>query len=128
MKKEDKYYVYIYLDPRKPGQFQYSGLNMCFLYEPFYIGKGSDKQMYSHLKETEETNDDVLEEEILKAEDETESQKEEPTEINLQKSEEEIEKILNGESFEEELNQYLERAKKFDLLTSHEIRSIKKRT
>jgi len=78
----------------------------------------------SILKETEETNDDVLEEEILKAEDEKEAQEE--TEIILQKSEEEIEKILNGESFEEEINQYLERAKKFDLLTSHEIRSIKK--
>ena len=37
---EDLYYTYIYLDPRKPGNYYYSGLTVCFLFEPFYVGKG----------------------------------------------------------------------------------------
>ena len=36
---EKKYYVYIYIDPRKPGKFKYGEYE--FDYEPFYIGKGS---------------------------------------------------------------------------------------
>ena len=40
--KEQKYkfYVYIYLDPRKPGKYLYENCNCSFLYEPFYVGKG----------------------------------------------------------------------------------------
>ena len=49
MKEINKYYVYVYLDPRKSGKYVYEDLS--FNYEPFYIGKGSNKQMYSHLKE-----------------------------------------------------------------------------
>jgi len=48
---ENNYYVYAYLDPRKYGRFSYDGLEFSFLYEPFYIGKGKNKQMYSHLRE-----------------------------------------------------------------------------
>ena len=54
MEKENKYYVYIYLDPRKPGKYYYPNMDVCFLFEPFYVGKGKNKQMYSHLKETKE--------------------------------------------------------------------------
>lgn len=46
-KKENKFYVYIYLDPRKPGKYCYG--NYCFLYEPFYVGKGFGSRMYRHL-------------------------------------------------------------------------------
>lgn len=43
------YYVYCYLDPRKPGNYFYENLDMCFLYEPFYIGKGKDTRIKAHL-------------------------------------------------------------------------------
>src|SRR3972149_6442219 len=49
MEKENKYYVYAYLDPRKPGKYQYPGLDFSFLYEPFYIGKGTRLRFKSHL-------------------------------------------------------------------------------
>ena len=44
------FYNYIYLDPRKPGKDFYDGLDICFLYEPFYVGKGKKQRMYDHLK------------------------------------------------------------------------------
>lgn len=30
---KNKYYVYAYLDPRKPGKYFYEGLDFCFLYD-----------------------------------------------------------------------------------------------
>ena len=45
-------YNYVYLDPRKPGQYWYEGLNFSLLYEPFYVGKGCDyRRKYTHLKQ-----------------------------------------------------------------------------
>jgi len=41
------YYVYIFLDPRKPGRFVYG--NLSFNFEPFYIGKGRDSRYRRHL-------------------------------------------------------------------------------
>lgn len=41
------YYTYIYLDPTKPGHFTYSGVS--FLFEPFYVGKGSGYRKFIHL-------------------------------------------------------------------------------
>lgn len=35
---ESKFYVYVYLDPRKPGNYSYG--EHKFSYEPFYVGKG----------------------------------------------------------------------------------------
>jgi hypothetical protein len=37
------------MDPRRPGNFTYSDANVCFLYEPFYIGKGCKSRYKSHI-------------------------------------------------------------------------------
>jgi len=42
------YYVYVYLDPRKIGDFSY-GEEFKFENEPFYIGKGRNDRKYHHL-------------------------------------------------------------------------------
>lgn len=43
------YYVYVYLDPRKPGNFTYDEFN--FEYEPIYVGKGTKSRLLKHLTE-----------------------------------------------------------------------------
>ena len=41
------YYVYIFLDPRKPGMFEYG--QHSFNYEPFYVGKGCKNRIYDSM-------------------------------------------------------------------------------
>ena len=43
----DTCYVYVLLDPRKPGKFSYG--NYSFKYEPFYVGKGSRNRYAHHI-------------------------------------------------------------------------------
>jgi len=45
--KDEKYYVYIYLDPIKGGNFTYGDYK--FDYEPFYIGKGCKERCNDHI-------------------------------------------------------------------------------
>ena len=44
------FYVYIYLDPRRPGSFIYKDFK--FNFEPFYVGKGKHKQHLNHILES----------------------------------------------------------------------------
>lgn len=36
------------MNPLKPGKYSYDDLDICFLYEPFYIGKGSNNRINRH--------------------------------------------------------------------------------
>lgn len=46
----NKYYTYVYLHPEKPGRFTYGNF-ISFLYEPFYVGKGTNKRMFIHIRQ-----------------------------------------------------------------------------
>jgi hypothetical protein len=49
-----KYYVYVYLDPRKKGIFKY--LDIEFEYEPFYVGKGHGDRYLHHVRKIKNNN------------------------------------------------------------------------
>lgn len=54
---ERKYYTYIYLDPRKPGNYEYILENeetIKFEYEPFYVGKGTGDRINRHKYKSKE--------------------------------------------------------------------------
>lgn len=59
-----KFYVYVYLDPRKRGRFCYR--NITFLYEPFYIGKGQGNRYLEHLKHLEKHTNNHFKGKLLK--------------------------------------------------------------
>lgn len=51
-----KFYVYVLCDPRKPGRYVYPEINATFLYEPFYVGKGSGTRSKRHECPSERTH------------------------------------------------------------------------
>jgi hypothetical protein len=42
------YYVYIYCDPRKKGEFKFAGIDYVFNHEPFYVGMGKGYRFRRH--------------------------------------------------------------------------------
>lgn len=54
MKKNNSFYVYALLDPRKPGIYKYEGILGTFTHEPFYVGKGYKQRYSCHIKEKED--------------------------------------------------------------------------
>lgn len=52
-----EFYVYIYLDPTKPGNYIYKDL--IFQYEPFYVGIGKGGRYLSHIKESYNKNNNL---------------------------------------------------------------------
>jgi hypothetical protein len=42
------YYIYIYLDPLKPGNYSYQ--DFFFNYEPFYVGRGKNNRYKVHIQ------------------------------------------------------------------------------
>ena len=44
-----EYYIYIYLDPRKPGVYIYD--NYTFDFEPIYVGKGKNRRYKQHIRQ-----------------------------------------------------------------------------
>lgn len=50
--EECKHYTYVYLNPEKPGSYEYlcpSGKVVKFKYEPFYVGKGFGRRSKKHI-------------------------------------------------------------------------------
>jgi desulfoferrodoxin (superoxide reductase-like protein) len=43
----NNFYTYVYLDPRRPGHYCYK--DVCFLFEPIYVGKGKGRRYLFHL-------------------------------------------------------------------------------
>ena len=61
----DTYYVYVFVDPRKPGIYNYG--DYSFLFEPFYVGKGKGNRLKRHLNESQlNSNNNPHKERILK--------------------------------------------------------------
>ena len=52
LNKLNHYYVYVYLDPRKPGKYSYPGVKYTFDFEPFHIGKGSGSRSFFYIRES----------------------------------------------------------------------------
>mgnify|MGYP003339032274 FL=1 len=47
----NNYYVYVFLDKSKPGEYKYGDLKFDF--EPFYIGKGTGDRIKTSLLDRE---------------------------------------------------------------------------
>lgn len=45
----ENYYVYIFLNPKKKGEFSYPNVSQIFQYEPMYIGAGHEYRVKEHF-------------------------------------------------------------------------------
>nr|DAS83432.1 MAG TPA: GIY-YIG nuclease superfamily protein [Caudoviricetes sp.] len=55
----NKYYVYLYLDPTKQGNFKYKGIEKVFKFEPFYVGKGCGNRKNFHLYKAKKSSEEI---------------------------------------------------------------------
>lgn len=62
MKNKDenpnRYFTYVLLDPRKPGQYEYGygDAALRFEFEPYYVGKGSGNRLLVHYNNTKKVD------------------------------------------------------------------------
>jgi len=60
---KNKFYVYVYLDPRYESEYIYESLSLKFNYKPIYIGKGKNERIFDHfiyVKEKEKYSNNVF--------------------------------------------------------------------
>lgn len=50
----NRFYVYVYLDPRRPGKYNFPGFSFDF--KPIYVGKGSKNRDINHLNYCKKTD------------------------------------------------------------------------
>jgi hypothetical protein len=54
-KKSNRYYVYVFVDPTRVGEYNYGkvcgSMELKFTKEPFYVGKGSTDRLIFHIEE-----------------------------------------------------------------------------
>lgn len=53
-RRNQLFYTYIYLDPRKPGKFSFKSVS--FTFQPLYVGKGKASRITDHLKSYSNSN------------------------------------------------------------------------
>lgn len=56
-----RFYVYIYLNPLKPGNYDYlcGNVRLHFDFSPFYVGRGQNDRLYAHLDEAEKIREKI---------------------------------------------------------------------
>ena len=62
--EDRRFYTYIYLDPRKEGNFIYGDYK--FQYEPFYVGKGRGRRDKRHLSKSNYSNSNTHKYKLIK--------------------------------------------------------------
>lgn len=68
---EDKrFYVYIYLNPLKPGNYDYlyGNIRLHFDFSPFYVGRGKEDRLYYHMNEAIKIREKIENESLNKEE------------------------------------------------------------
>lgn len=65
------FYIYIYLNPLKPGNYNYlyGNVKLHFDFSPFYVGRGQKHRMYMHLYEAKTIREKIENESLNKEEE-----------------------------------------------------------
>jgi hypothetical protein len=59
--EDRRFYVYIYLNPLKPGNYYYlcGNIRAHFDFSPFYVGRGKEDRLYDHLKQVQKIREKI---------------------------------------------------------------------